>query len=328
MVLSKPGETLPKIDTGKTHPSILRLIENIERVIYGKRDVILQLLVSLLSKGHTLIEDIPGVGKTTLARALAQSIRCEFRRIQFTSDLLPSDVLGVSVYNSHSGEFTFRKGPIFTNILLADEINRTTPKTQSSLLEAMNRGKITMDGRTHDLEKPFMVLATQNPVEVHGTYPLPDSQMDRFLLRIRMGYPSEDEEKRILRDALSTDSVESLLPVVEGSDVLEMQNRVSEVFMEESVLDYLSTIIRKTRGHPQIIQGASPRAALGLSRSAKALAFVENRKFCVPDDVKRLALPVLAHRLVLHSRSNLPGDGKSFQEEIIQEILAETPVPA
>jgi MoxR-like ATPase len=328
MASSKPGETLLEINTGKTHPSILRLVENIERVIYGKRDVILQVLVAVLSRGHVLIEDIPGVGKTTLARALAQSIRCEFRRVQFTSDLLPSDVLGVSVYNSHSGEFTFRKGPIFTNILLADEINRTTPKTQSSLLEAMNRGKITMDGKTYDLEKPFMVVATQNPVEMHGTYPLPDSQMDRFLLRIRMGYPSEDEEKRILRDSLSTDSVESLEPVVDGSDILEMANRVSQVFMEESVLEYLSAIIRKTRAHSQIVQGASPRAALGLSHSAKALAFIENRSFCTPDDVKRLAVPTLAHRLVLRSRSNLPGDGKSFQEEIVQEILAETSVPA
>jgi MoxR-like ATPase len=308
-------------------PSYQRLLGNIQKVIYGKEESVRLAVVALFAQGHLLIEDIPGVGKTTLAQALARSVNCQFQRIQFTSDLLPSDILGVSIFNSAERSFEWKRGPVFTNILLADEINRTTPKTQSALLEVMNRGRVTLDGVTRPVDPPFMVIATQNPVEYHGTYPLPYSQLDRFLLRIRMGYPEADEEKRILRDGLTVLSVESLDPVMSKDEVLAVQDAVQKVHIEDSLLEYLTEIVGRTRVHPQVVQGASPRAALGLQRSARALAHLKGREYCVPDDVKEMAIPALAHRLVLRSRAQILEPGSSREDEVIREILESVPGP-
>lgn len=304
-----------------------RLLGNIQKVIYGKEDSVRLAAVALFARGHLLIEDIPGVGKTTLAQALARSVDCHFQRIQFTSDLLPSDVLGVSIFNSEERKFEWKRGPVFANILLADEINRTTPKTQSALLEVMNRGRVTLDGITRALDPPFMVIATQNPVEYHGTYPLPHSQLDRFLLRIRIGYPDPEEEKRILRDDLTVLSVESLEPVMRKEEVLAVQEAVERVYVEDSVLEYLTEIVGRTRDHPQVLQGGSPRAALGLQRAARVVALLNSRDYCVPDDVKEMAIPALAHRLVLRSRAQTIEPGSVHEEEVIREILENVAVP-
>jgi len=304
-----------------------RLFGNIQKVIYGKEDTVRMALVALFARGHLLIEDIPGVGKTTLAQALARSLDCRFQRIQFTSDLLPSDVLGVSIYDTGRQEFHWKQGPIFTNILLADEINRTTPKTQSALLEVMNSGRVTLDGITRELDPPFMVIATQNPLEYHGTYPLPHSQLDRFLLRIRMGYPEPEEEKRMLRDRLTVHTVETLEPVMTRDEVAGIQDAVEEVHVEESVLEYLTEIVARTRVHPQVVQGASPRAALGLQRAARGIAYLRGRDYCVPDDVKNLAVAVLSHRLILRSRAQTLDPGSVHEEEVVREIIESVPVP-
>ncbi len=306
---------------------IRRIEENIERVIVGKRDVIRLALVTLLARGHLLIEDVPGVGKTTLARALARCFDCSFRRIQFTSDLLPSDILGVSVYNRHQEEFEFHSGPIFANFVLADEINRTTPKTQSCLLEAMNTGRISIDKQTYLLPQPFLVLATQNPLEFHGTYPLPNSQLDRFLMRIRMGYPSAEAEKEILRRGISPASVEQLEPVVSNEEIEQLQAKVLEVRLEESLLDYLTRIIAATRRHPRIELGASPRAALNLQRAAQALALLEGRPYALPDDIKTLALPVLAHRIIAGNHAGGLEPGRGNEEDVLREVLESVEVP-
>ena len=265
----------------------------IARIIYGKEDAIQLALITLLARGHLLIEDVPGVGKTTLAQALAKSFHCTFQRIQFTSDLLPSDVLGVSVYNPETREFEFRPGPVFANVVLADEINRTTPRTQSALLEAMNEAQVTVDGRTLVLPHPFLVIATQNPVEHHGTYPLPESQLDRFLMRIKMGYPSPETEREILRRRTGPegdDPIGSLQAVADVHDVLAMQETVAQVKVDASLHDYALEIVNRTRKSDQLALGVSPRGTLMLQRAAQARAFLEGRDFCLPDDFKQLAV--------------------------------------
>jgi len=304
-----------------------RIMANVERVIVGKEEVVRLALVTLLARGHLLIEDVPGVGKTTLARALARCFDASFRRVQFTSDLLPSDILGVSVYNRQKEEFEFHPGPIFANFVLADEINRTTPKTQSCLLEAMNTGRISMDKQTYLLPQPFLVLATQNPLEFHGTYPLPNSQLDRFLMRIRMGYPSEEAEKEILRRGLSPASVEQLEPVLSIEEIEQLQARVLDVALEESLLDYLTHIVAATRSDRRIELGASPRAALNLQRAAQAHALLEGRAYVVPDDIKKLALPVLAHRIIPGNHAGSLQAGRGDEEALLRDVLESVEVP-
>ncbi|PYU21357.1 MAG: ATPase [Acidobacteria bacterium] len=306
---------------------ISQLQRAVARVIRGKDEAIDLALVALLARGHLLIEDVPGVGKTTLAQALAHSFHCSFQRIQFTSDMLPSDVVGISVFNQAEQKFEFKPGPIFANIVLADEINRTTPKTQSALLEAMNEAQVTVDARTHALPKPFMVLATQNPIEHHGTYPLPESQMDRFLIRIHMGYPSRANEKEILRSRVDAHSGASVQPVMEADDVLAMQQAVAGVRVDDSLLDYALEIIEKTRQNERLILGVSPRGSLMLQRAAQARAFIEGRDFCLPDDFKQMVLPVFAHRVVVNARYATTQKKTAQAEAILAEIIEATPVP-
>jgi MoxR-like ATPase len=304
-----------------------RLVRNIELAVQGKDDVIKLCLTALLARGHLLIEDVPGVGKSTLAHALAKSLGCSFHRIQFTSDLLPSDILGVSVFNPKLGEFEFKSGPVFANVILADEINRTTPKTQSSLLEAMNEGQVSLDNRTYQLPRPFLVLATQNPVEHHGTYPLPESQMDRFLMRIRVGYPAEEVEKRILTERGGENPVERLAAVSTVEEVLELQQQVERVQVEESLLDYLMAIVRETRNSTFLELGVSTRGALSLYRAAQARALIEGRDYCLPDDVQSLVLPVLSHRVALTSQHENLGRQREEAERVLQEIIDRVPLP-
>jgi MoxR-like ATPase len=306
-----------------------RLQANVEQVLFGKSEAIRLAIVALLARGHLLIEDIPGVGKTTLAQALAKSLGGSFQRIQFTSDLLPSDILGVSIYDPRQGQFEFKPGPLFANVVLADEINRTTPKTQSSLLEAMNDFQVSVDHHTFPLPSPFMVLATQNPLEYHGTHPLPESQMDRFLLRLRLGYPTRDEEKRILRAPASAAALERLLPVLSADDLLGLQQKVEQVRIEESLVDYLMAIVEATRRSDALTLGVSPRGARALCRSAQGLALVQGRDYCIPDDVKRLAIPVLAHRMLVKSGWPGRGSGQGFDaaERLLQTLMADIPVP-
>jgi len=304
-----------------------RLQQAIAGVIRGKDEAISFTLIALLARGHLLIEDVPGVGKTTLAQALAHSFHCSFQRIQFTSDLLPSDVLGISVYNQADQQFEFKPGPIFCNVVLADEINRTTPKTQSALLEAMNEAQVTADGRTYPLPQPFMVLATQNPVEHHGTYPLPESQLDRFLLRIRMGYPSRESEKQILRRHNGPRSGESVAAVMEAADVLAMQEAVEQVRVEDALLDYALEVVERTRKNERFLMGVSPRGSLMLQRAAQARAFIEGRDFCLPDDFKQLILPVFAHRVIVNTRYATAQKKSAQAEAILTEIIEATPVP-
>jgi MoxR-like ATPase len=303
------------------------LRRSIARVVKGKDDVIQLALTALLARGHLLIEDVPGVGKTTLAQALARSFHCSFHRIQFTSDMLPSDVIGVSVYNPAAQAFEFKPGPIFANIIVADEINRTTPKTQSALLEAMNEAQVTVDNHTHPLPKPFLVLATQNPIEHHGTYPLPESQLDRFLMRIRMGYPARESEKEILRNHSAAGAAENVVPLMDAADVCAMQESVSRVKVDDSLLDYALEIVERTRQTEQLSLGVSPRGAVMLHRAAQARAFLEGRDYCLPDDFKRLILPVFAHRVVVSSRYVSTQKKSEQAEAILGEILDTTRVP-
>ena len=311
-------------------PMILRGLAELEAAlgaaIRGKSEVVRLSLVCLLARGHLLIEDVPGVGKTTLAQALARSVSCRFHRLQFTSDMLPSDVLGVTIYNAHSEAFEFKPGPIFSNFLLADEINRTTPKTQSALLEAMNEGQVTLDGRCHSLPRPFMVIATQNPVEHHGTYPLPESQLDRFLMRLRIGYPDAASERQILRNT------ERSLPAAAASslvaeDIVQLQDAVQRVAIEESLVDYMLAIVEKTRNHESLALGVSPRGSQALYRAVQALAMLEGRDYAIPDDVKRLAGPLFAHRVVINTRTTLVQRRADMGERIIEEILSQVEVP-
>ncbi|MBN1570062.1 MAG: MoxR family ATPase [Acidobacteria bacterium] len=308
-------------------PGIRRLQSAIETVVRGKPEAVRLALVCLLADGHLLIEDVPGVGKTTLAHSLARVFDCTFRRIQFTSDLLPSDILGVSVFNQTDQTFGFRKGPIFAHIVLADEINRTTPKTQSALLEAMSEGRVSVDNHTHLLPRPFMVVATQNPIEHHGTYPLPESQLDRFLMRIKMGYPENDAEKEILRRQNRMPDLEHLQPIMRADDILGAQSSVSGVRVDESLLDYIMAIVEATRQSEFLLIGASPRGSLALRRAAQALAYYEGRDYCIPDDIKRLVLPVLAHRVIVSSKYSSPYKRSEEAEAILAEILRSIEVP-
>jgi MoxR-like ATPase len=298
---------------------VRRLEANVARALVGKPEVVRLVVIGLLARGHLLIEDVPGVGKTTLAAALARSIGARFQRIQFTADLLPSDVLGVSVYRQEADEFVFKPGPIFANVVLADEINRTSPKTQSCLLEAMNEGQVSLDHSTHLLPRPFMVLATQNPREHAGTYPLPESQLDRFLLRIRVGYPATGDEKVLLRGPTAP-SVDALTPVVSQAEVLALQEAADRVRAEESVLDYLMAIVTATREAPLLAHGVSPRGSLALLRAARARALAEGRDFLVPDDVKALAVPALAHRVIARGGG---GEGPGLGPEAILRSLVQ-----
>jgi len=301
--------------------------ENIERVIKGKNRVVELAVVSLLARGHLLIEDVPGVGKTTLAHSLARSLDCSFKRIQFTSDLLPSDILGVSIFHQQRQAFEFKPGPIFANIVLADEINRTTPKTQSSLLEAMNDAQVSVDSVTHPLPQPFMVIATQNPIEHHGTFPLPESQLDRFLMRTKIGYPDATEEKKILDRQLGLHPADELQPVLSAQEVLDLQNAVDKVRLDETLMDYLLAIVTGTRSSELLALGVSTRGAMALQKAAKALAFVRDRDYCLPDDIKELAPLVLSHRVMV-SGSQEPR-GRRFQdaERIIVDLVQSVPVP-
>ena len=304
---------------------IARLRENIQKVFVGKDETADKLIIGMLAQGHLLIEDIPGVGKTVLAKALARSIDVGFSRIQFTPDLLPTDILGVSVFNAEREDFVFKKGPIFANVILADEINRTTPRTQSSLLEAMNDRQVSCDGTTYRLPRPFIVIATQNPHEFEGTYPLPESQLDRFLMRVTIGYPSEDQERRILTDQKTTHPLDTLEPVLTADDVIELQKQVREIKLDGVVMDYLLKIISETRQSDALEVGASPRASLNLSRAAQARALMHERDYCMPDDAKVLATSVLSHRLIGKSRMGPSRNGTI--DEILMEIVDSIPVP-
>ena len=297
------------------------VIENVERVIVGKRHQIELLLVSLLCEGHVLIEDVPGVGKTMLARALAISLGCSFKRLQCTPDLLPNDVTGVSVYNQKTGEFQFRPGPAFANILLADEVNRATPRTQSALLEAMGEYQVTVDGVTRPLPRPFLVMATQNPIEYEGTFPLPEAQLDRFLMRISLGYPSIEEERQILINLRRTHPIETLEQVVDGQDVLRLQRDVWEVTVDNTVRDYIVRFVDATRNQYDLALGASPRGSLGLYRASQALAALKGRDYVLPDDVKHLATRVLGHRLIIKPESALRGRDA---QAVLRNLLDET----
>jgi MoxR-like ATPase len=303
------------------------LQDAIERVIRGKPEVVRLALVTLLAGGHLLIEDVPGVGKTTLAHALARALDCVFQRIQFTSDLLPSDVIGLSIYNQHDSLFEWKPGPIFANVVLADEINRTTPKTQSALLEAMAERHVTVEGVTHPLPQPFMVLATQNPIEHHGTYPLPESQLDRFMLRLRIGYPGVDDEKLILRDRERAEPLDDMQPVMSAADILDLQEAVSEVSVDDAIVDYLMRIVAATRSSEMLDLGVSPRGTLSLFRAAQALALTEERTYCLPDDIKRLVVPVFAHRITVSSRYSSAMRRSEEAEAVLLEIMKTIGVP-
>ena len=305
-----------------------KLLEaELRKVIRGKDDVIRMALVAVFARGHLLIEGVPGVGKTTLAHALASSLDCSFQRIQFTSDLLPSDVLGISVYSAAEQKFEFKPGPVFCNILLADEINRTTPKTQSALLEAMNEHQVTVDRGSYPLPEPFLVLATQNPVEHHGTYPLPESQMDRFLLRVAMGYPQAHSEREILRSEAGAARLDDVRAVLSAADVLAMQQQVTHVRVDDSLADYALAIVRKTRDTELLTLGVSPRGSQMLYRAAQALAFLDGRTFTIPEDFKQLAVPVFAHRVVVNARYSSTLKKSDQAEQILRDIVESVAVP-
>ena len=306
-------------------PLLDRLMENVGKVVLGKPDVIRLAVVTLLAEGHILIEDVPGVGKTLLARALAASIDCSFTRIQFTPDLLPSDILGSSIYHNATGEFVYKPGPLFANVVLADEINRTTPRTQSALLEAMGDRQVSVEGRTYHLEPPFIVLATQNPYEFEGTYVLPESQLDRFMMRIRMGYPIRSEERKILTNHRQGEPVEGLKPALTAAEVLQLQQTVRAVRVDDAVADYLLDIVHATRQGEDLHVGVSTRGALTLYRASQSLAMVSGRDYVVPDDVKGLAVPVLAHRVV--GKSFLQAGEFGAAEAIVRDVVDRLRVP-
>jgi len=312
-----PDETLARVT---------RLQANIERVIRGKSEVIQLAVAALLARGHILLEDVPGVGKTTLAHALASSVSLSFQRIQFTSDLLPSDIIGVTIFNQERGEFEFISGPVFTNVLLADEINRATPKSQSALLEAMSEGMLTVEKNRIRLPNPFLVIATQNPVEHAGTYPLPESQLDRFMMKLTLGYPNPVDEKKLLRSGGAQEALDHLEPVLTGDELLALQAGVANVHVEEALADYLMAIVLATRSHPEISLGVSTRGSLTYFRAAQALAIVRGRDFVLPDDIKQLAEPVLSHRIMLRDRGIYRSEFTP-EARLVRQIVASIPVP-
>ncbi len=314
------------IATPRSLERIAALQENVERVIRGKSEVVQFCIAALLAKGHILLEDVPGVGKTTLAHALARSLSLEFQRIQFTSDLLPADIVGVTIYNQDLQEFEFVSGPVFTNVLLADEINRATPKSQSALLEAMSEGTITIEKRRLALPDPFLVIATQNPIEHVGTYPLPESQLDRFLMKLTIGYPNANDEKKLLRAGGAQDALEHLEPVLNEEEVRELQLRVNDVHVSEPLVEYLMSIVQMTRTHAEVALGVSTRGALTYFKACQALAMVMGRDFVVPEDIKRLAVVVLSHRIVMKDRRLSRGD-QTAEARFIARIVNEIAVP-
>jgi MoxR-like ATPase len=318
--------TTQPITRNQTFEKVATLQANVERVIRGKSEVVQFCIAALLARGHILLEDVPGVGKTTLAHALARSLSLSFQRIQFTSDLMPADIVGVTIYNQDAQEFEFLSGPIFTNILLADEINRATPKSQSALLEAMSEGMISIEKKRLPLPDPFLVLATQNPIEHVGTYPLPESQLDRFLMKLTIGYPNATDEKKLLRSGGAQVALEHLEPVLEEQEVRDLQAQVATIHVNESLVEYLMTIVQTTRTHAEAALGVSTRGAQNYFRACQALAMVNGRDFVIPEDVKRLAGPVLSHRIVMKDRRLLRADG-SPEQRFIQRIVSEIPVP-
>ncbi len=301
-----------------------RIIDNVSKVIVGKRPVIEQALAALVAQGHLLIEDVPGVGKTMLAKSISVSVGCTFKRIQFTPDLLPSDVSGISIYSQQTGEFQFRPGPIMAQVVLADEINRATPKTQSALLEAMEELQVTVDGVTHYLEHPFIVMATQNPIEYEGTFPLPEAQLDRFLMRISLGYPDFNEELSVIEIQESTHPIATLEAVATPEDVVAMQEAAKEIYVDQVVRQYIVSLVEATREQRDIALGASPRASLGLFRASRALALVQDRDYVIPDDIKDLAVSVIAHRLILSSSARMRGMRSA---DVVLDLLNQVAVP-
>ncbi len=316
-----PAAALPS----EVSANLERLRQNIAEVLFGKPDLIRLALIAVLADGHVLVEDMPGVGKTLLAKALAKSLDCTFHRIQFTPDLLPSDLIGTSVFQQHTGTFVFQPGPLFAQVVLADEINRATPRTQSALLEAMSDRQVSVDGVSHSLGSPFLVLATQNPYEFEGTYPLPESQLDRFMMRLQIGYPDRKAELEILASHRDGEPVDQLGPVLKAQQVVELQHAARRTKVEQSLANYMLDVVDATRSHAEVALGASPRAALGLYRAAQASALLEGRDYVIPDDVKRLAVPVLAHRMLTHGMRQ--GGRDLPAAEIIRTVLGQVKVP-
>jgi MoxR-like ATPase len=313
-----------EVDIQKIAEAGRQIKTNIEKIIVGKSDVIELVLISVFCEGHILLEDVPGIGKTMLARSIARSLKCQFRRIQCTPDLLPSDITGTYIYNQKNGDFEYRPGPIFTQIVLADEINRATPRSQSAMLEAMEERQVTLEGETRLLPRPFLVIATQNPVELEGTFPLPEAQMDRFLMRLKIGYTTETEDSVILERFVKENPIESLEPVIDGEQVLKLQKACRQVFISLDIQKYIIHLVRATRSQPHVELGASPRAMLGLYRSAQALAALRGRSFVLPDDVKYLAPFIMAHRIIPEASVSLKG-GRG--EDIVQAVLETIPAP-
>ena len=316
--------TMTPVDFKDIECRVNQVIDEVETVIVGKRNTITLVLAAIMCNGHILIEDVPGVGKTTLAKSLAKALGCTFKRIQFTPDLLPADITGTSVFNQKTVEFEFRRGPIFAQFVLTDEINRATPKTQSSLLECMEERQVTVDGTTYPLPGPFFVIATENSVEYHGTYPLPEAQLDRFMMRLAVGYPERSEESQILDSQTVEHPIANVQTVLSSAEVLDLQNIMKTVHMEPAVRDYIVSIVAATRSHPMVSLGASPRGSLNLSRATRSLAALSGRDFVAPDDVKALAVPVLAHRLTLKPEARIR---KVSAADIIEEIVSTTAVP-